>query len=48
MYVNVPQLMLVRTMHKNTINIHVYKYVRQMEEQEQEENRMGQDGELER
>lgn len=45
-YVNVPQSMFVRAMRKNAINM--YKYVRQMEEREQAENGMGQDGELKR
>lgn len=43
---NVPQSMFVRAMRKNAINM--YKYVRQMEEREQAENGMGQDGELKR
>lgn len=44
-YVNVPSLMFSRKVPLNTIIIHVYKYVRQMEEGEQEENGVGQNEE---
>lgn len=38
--------MFTTKVHENTIHFHVYKYVKQIRETEQEENGMGQDGQV--